>query len=182
MASADLPLDIIDAVVTAAGFDVEDAVLRRTGGRAVVRIVIDSDDGVDLDAAAEVSRALAVELDASGDDFLGGVPYTLEVTSPGVGSPLTEPRHFRRALGRLVSIARQDGRVMTGYLGRCTDQAVEIVEAGRTAQVVTIPLADIRLAKTEVAFAPPSEAVQELLAALRSESTAAEEHEGTDEP
>jgi ribosome maturation factor RimP len=28
--------------------------------------------------------------------------YTLEVSSPGVDRPLTEPRHWRRAAGRLV--------------------------------------------------------------------------------
>jgi ribosome maturation factor RimP len=40
-------------------------------------------------------------LDASG--VMGEVPYTLEVSSPGVDRPLTEPRHWRRAQGRLVS-------------------------------------------------------------------------------
>jgi ribosome maturation factor RimP len=34
---------------------------------------------------------------------MGEVPYTLEVSSPGVDRPLTEPRHWRRAQGRLVS-------------------------------------------------------------------------------
>jgi ribosome maturation factor RimP len=44
---------------------------------------------------------------------MGEVPYTLEVSSPGVDRPLTEPRHWRRAQGRLVSaplaVARDDG-------------------------------------------------------------------------
>jgi ribosome maturation factor RimP len=35
---------------------------------------------------------------------LGEVPYTLEVSSPGVDRPLTEPRHWRRAVGRLVKV------------------------------------------------------------------------------
>jgi ribosome maturation factor RimP len=39
-------------------------------------------------------------LDAS--NTLGETPYTLEVSSPGVDRPLTEPRHWRRARGRLV--------------------------------------------------------------------------------
>ena len=37
-----------------------------------------------------------------GDDGFGSSPYTLEVTSPGVDRPLTEQRHWRRAIGRLV--------------------------------------------------------------------------------
>ena len=35
---------------------------------------------------------------------MGEAPYTLEVTSPGVDRPLTEPRHWRRAIGRLVTV------------------------------------------------------------------------------
>ena len=41
-------------------------------------------------------------LDAT--NALGDVPYTLEVSSPGVDRPLTEPRHWRRAAGRLVKV------------------------------------------------------------------------------
>ena len=32
------------------------------------------------------------------------MPYTLEVTSPGVDRPLTEPRHWRRSVGRMVRV------------------------------------------------------------------------------
>ena len=36
---------------------------------------------------------------------MGRTPYVLEVTSPGVDRPLTEPRHWRRNIGRLVTVA-----------------------------------------------------------------------------
>jgi ribosome maturation factor RimP len=36
---------------------------------------------------------------------MGETPYTLEVSSPGIDRPLTEPRHWRRALGRIVSVS-----------------------------------------------------------------------------
>jgi ribosome maturation factor RimP len=35
---------------------------------------------------------------------MGDVPYTLEVSSPGVDRPLTQRRHWRRATGRLVTV------------------------------------------------------------------------------
>ncbi len=35
---------------------------------------------------------------------MGDAPYTLEVSSPGVDRPLTQPRHWRRAAGRLVVV------------------------------------------------------------------------------
>ena len=74
------------------------------GRRSVVRVVVDRDGGVDLDAVAEVSRAVSEALD--GADDLGSSPYVLEVTSPGVDRPLTAPRHWRRNAGRLVARRR----------------------------------------------------------------------------
>jgi ribosome maturation factor RimP len=50
-----------------------------------------------------VSRAVAAEIDSS--DAMGAGGYTIEVSSPGVDRPLTEPRHWRRAAGRLVRVS-----------------------------------------------------------------------------
>jgi ribosome maturation factor RimP len=89
-------------VVSASGLDLESVRVSVAGRRRVLRVVVDSDHGVSLDDAADVSRELSALLDAS--DLLGDVPYTLEVSSPGVDRPLTEPRHWRRARGRLVRV------------------------------------------------------------------------------
>ena len=108
---------VIEPVVAAAGFDLEEITVVPAGRRRLVRVVIDSDAGVDLDAAAEVSAALSVRLDEGvADEVFGEAAYTLEVTSPGIGRPLTLPRHFRRATGRIVSIThgRRDRRDWAG--------------------------------------------------------------------
>src|ERR1700728_4367614 len=93
---------LIKPVVTAAGMDLELVRVIVAGRRRLLRIVVDSDHGVSLDDAADVSRDISVLLDAH--NALGDVPYTLEVSSPGVDRPLTEPRHWRRARGRLVRV------------------------------------------------------------------------------
>ena len=82
--------------------DLEAVKLSSAGRRAVLRIVIDADGGISLDDIAEVSREVSAKLDAK--DAMGVEPYTLEVTSPGVDRPLTAPRHWRRAAGRLVIV------------------------------------------------------------------------------
>jgi len=94
----------IESVVGAAGYDLEDLVVTPAGRRSVVRVVVDRDAGVTLDDIAEVSRAVSEVLDRN-DDGMGRTPYVLEVTSPGVDRPLTEPRHWRRNIGRLVTVA-----------------------------------------------------------------------------
>jgi ribosome maturation factor RimP len=92
---------VLEPVVRAAGMDLESVRISPAGRRRLLRLVVDADGGVGLDAIAEISREVSARLDASG--AMGEVPYTLEVSSPGVDRPLTEPRHWRRAQGRLVS-------------------------------------------------------------------------------
>jgi len=94
---------LLEPVITAAGMDLEEVRVRPAGRRRLLRLVVDADGGVGLDQIAEVSRDVSARLDAS--DVMGDVPYTLEVSSPGIDRPLTEPRHWRRARGRLVSVS-----------------------------------------------------------------------------
>ena len=89
-------------VVHALGMDLEAVKVTSAGRRRLLRIVVDSDRGVSLDDAALASREISAKLDAS--DVMGDMPYTLEVSSPGVDRPLTQPRHWQRALGRLVRV------------------------------------------------------------------------------
>ncbi|WP_222269629.1 ribosome maturation factor RimP [Modestobacter marinus] len=126
---------LVEPVVTTAGYDLEELVVRPAGQRSVVRVVIDRDEGVSLDEVAEVSRAVSDVLDAE-DDAMGRSTFVLEVTSPGVDRPLTLPRHWRRNTGRLVSVevgpqgAREQ---MTARVVRVTDEAVVLaVEKGGT--------------------------------------------------
>jgi ribosome maturation factor RimP len=93
---------LIQPVAAAVGMDLESVRVAVVGRRRVLRVVVDSDRGVSLDDAAEVSREVSAMLDATG--VMGEVPYTLEVSSPGVDRPLIEPRHWRRAAGRLVRV------------------------------------------------------------------------------
>ena len=101
--------DLLEPVVSAAGLELESVRVGRAGRRSLLRVVVDAEQGVDTDSIAQVSRAVAAEVDAS--DVMGSGPYTLEVTSPGVDRPLTEPRHWRRASGRLVQVPVQEPAV-----------------------------------------------------------------------
>jgi len=93
---------VVEPVVHALGMDLESVKVTSAGRRRLLRLVVDSDGGVSLDDAALASRELSAKLDAS--DVMGDMPYTLEVSSPGVDRPLTQPRHWQRAVGRLVRV------------------------------------------------------------------------------
>lgn len=107
-------------LVTALGFDLEEVRVTRVGRRTLIKVVVDADGGLELDDVAEVSRAVDADLDAD-DPFSG--PFVLEVSSPGVDRPLTEPRHWRRNVGRLVEVER-DGEAMTARVVSVDDGGV----------------------------------------------------------
>jgi ribosome maturation factor RimP len=109
----------IAPVVDQGGYDLEELVVTPAGRRSVVRVVVDRDQGVTLDDIAEVSRAVSEVLDANDDGM--GRPYVLEVTSPGVDRPLTEHRHWRRNVGRLVTVPVGSSGSADEVTGRVTD-------------------------------------------------------------
>jgi len=93
---------LLEPVVHAMGMDLEGIRVTAAGRRRLLRVVVDADGGVSLDDIALASRELSARLDGAAE--MGELPYTLEVSSPGVDRPLTEPRHWRRAVGRLVVV------------------------------------------------------------------------------
>lgn len=99
---SDQIMKVSGPVVHALGLDLESVRVTNAGRRRLLRIVVDGDHGVSLDDIAQVSRELSAKLDAS--DVMGDLPYTLEVSSPGVDRPLSQPRHWQRALNRKVRV------------------------------------------------------------------------------
>lgn len=143
---------IVEGVVTAAGFDLEEIDVRPAGRRHLVRVVVDSDSGVGLDDIALLSRRIAGGLDQR-DEVFGG-PYTLEVTSPGVDRPLTERRHWRRARLRLVEVALRESGKITGRVGDASEDSVRLLVDGGLRDV---HYADVERATVVVEFRKPSE-------------------------
>ena len=130
-ASAERLRDLVRPEIAATGYDLEDLTVTAAGKRSVVRVVVDKDGGVTLDELADVSRAISDVLDeldeAEPDAF--GTTYVLEVSSPGVDRPLTEPRHWRRNVRRLVTATLRGGGQVTGRVVAADDDAV-VLEVG----------------------------------------------------
>lgn len=125
---------LIEPVAVAAGFELDELVLSQAGRRMVLRVIIDGDAGVSLDDAAMVAREISTVLDTSeGDTAMGETPYTLEVTSPGVDRPLTQPRHWRRNQERLVRARTQSGELL-GRIKHATSTSVTLLVDGEELQ------------------------------------------------
>ena len=139
--------DVVAPAVRGAGLFLEDVSVHPAGKRTLVRVTVDLEadrtGSVDLDAIAEASRAVAAALDAS--DVIRG-EHVLEVTSPGTDRPLTEPRHFARSRGRLVTLTLADGGVVSGRVVAADETTVELEER-------KVPLSDVVRGKVEVELA-----------------------------
>lgn len=110
----------LEPVLAPLGLVVEDVSVSPAGKRRLVRVLVDSDisdldvtddasavPSLSLDAVADATRAVSDELDAG--ELMGQAPYVLEVSSPGVGRPLSSRDHFRRQVGRLVEVTHRAG-------------------------------------------------------------------------
>ncbi|QFR00674.1 ribosome maturation factor RimP [Streptomyces phaeolivaceus] len=107
--------ELLEPLVRSQGLDLEEIAVDSVGRKRVLRVVVDSDEGADLDTVADVSRALSATLDET--DAMGQAEYTLEVGTPGAERALTEHRHYRRAVDRLVKFAlREDGELIARIL------------------------------------------------------------------
>lgn len=143
----------IAPVVADAGYDLEDVELTPAGSRRVLKVVVDRDGGIDLDAVAEVARLIDVALESDGANgpVLGSAPYVLEVTSPGVDRPLTEPRHWRRAISRLVEVEVAGAGRIRGRVRAADDDVVQIEVSG---ELRAIPFTALGKGKVQVEFGP----------------------------
>ena len=135
-------------LAAAAGLVVEDVTVSPAGRRRVLRVTVDlpadRTGGVPMEAVAQASQAISAALDDS--DVMGGAPYVLEVSSPGVDRPLTERRHWSRARGRLVTAQLAAGGEATGRLVDVDDDGVHFDGAA------PLPWSEVRKGRIEIEF------------------------------
>lgn len=149
-----------------------------TGPRSMpeVRVIVDRPEdqlgSADLDVVATASRELSALVDED-DDLLGPDPVVLEVTTPGVDRQLTQPRHFRRARGRLLSLSADGTDYRARLLAVVGDDVLVLrQEPGRddrgrplkmppgTSERLEIPAAEVTSAQVQVEFDPPADLAQ----------------------
>ncbi|PRY10411.1 ribosome maturation factor RimP [Pontibacter ummariensis] len=146
MAEASLPesdLFIVDVAVS------------DTPVRPKVTVLADGENGISIDQCATISRRINKRIE---EEFGPDMAYVLEVSSPGVDFPLTQPQQFKRHTGRNLKIKLQDGSEKTGKLEEVTDTGInlleEIKQKGKKATYVPvqIPFGEIVKANVVISF------------------------------
>ncbi|MFE5591633.1 ribosome maturation factor RimP [Streptomyces sp. NPDC056549] len=144
---------LVEPLVAAKDLDLEEIEVSRAGRRGLLRIVVDSDEGVELDVCAELSRAISEKLDET--DAMGEGEYVLEVSSPGADRPLTEHRHYVRATGRLVKLQLAEGGDLVTRILAVDEEGLDTEVPGVKGRKPTarrVAFADITKARVEIEF------------------------------
>jgi ribosome maturation factor RimP len=113
---------------------VEDLVSKYIGGTGLflvdihvspsdnIRVLVDSNEGVNLNECVELSRALENGLNRDENDF------QLEVSSPGLTEPLKVLPQYKKNIGRRVEIITREGSKHEGTLTAVTTDGLLIEE------------------------------------------------------
>ncbi|MFF0000438.1 ribosome maturation factor RimP [Streptomyces avermitilis] len=145
--------ELLEPLVGSQGLDLEGIEVESVGRKRVLRVVVDSDEGADLDAIADVSRALSAKLDET--DAMGEGEYTLEVGTPGAERALTEHRHYVRAVDRLVRFQLTEGEELVARILTVDDAGLDLEVPGvkgRKATTRRLAFEDIAKARVQVEF------------------------------
>jgi ribosome maturation factor RimP len=140
--------ELLNPAVTRAGFILEDVTVTPVGKRRLVSVVVDCENrNPSLDEVTVVSKEVSSILDSY--SLMGDMPFTLEVTTPGVDRPLTELRHWRKNVGRLVKITPVTGEKYVARIIAINPRDVVLESQGKE---INVPFADITRAQIEVEF------------------------------
>lgn len=136
---------LLGPVVADLGYELWEIEYAPRAGGGLLRLYIDSPDGISLDDCEKVSRAVSAVLDEADP-----IPneYTLEVSSPGLDRVLRTQDHFARFAGERVKvemIAQINGRKR--FQGRLQKVGESEITLEMDGSEVTLPIDDIHRAR-----------------------------------
>ena len=137
--------ELLGPVVANLGYELWEIEYAPRAGGGLLRLYIDSPDGISVDDCEKVSRAVSAVLDEADP-----IPneYTLEVSSPGLDRVLRTQAHFARFAGERVKvemIAQINGRKrFQGRLQKVGESEITLETDGGE---VSLPIEDIHRAR-----------------------------------
>ncbi len=132
--------------VTELGYRLWDVEYVKEGADFILRITLDSDNGIDIDDCEKVSRAINPIIDEADpiEDF-----YYLEVSSPGIERVLRKPEHFAASIGeeievRLFAPDEEKRKSRTGTLTAYGDGVLTMTSEGSEVRIPTDKISKVQ--------------------------------------
>ncbi len=133
--------ELLEPGVRALGFEMVTVEMTGRGSSSLLRVYIDSPQGITVDDCVRVSDQVSAILDVENPI---ADRYTLEVSSPGFDRPLCKLSHFEAVVGQRVRIrtkvAVSGRRRFSGILTGVTQESLALEVDG---EMYDVPLDDI---------------------------------------
>ena len=123
--------DLVEEVIAGSPHYLVELDVRGAPGSQVVDIYVDSEDELDVDELARISREVGFLMDT---EEVMPSKYNLNVSSPGLERPLKDPRQFRKHIGRDLFVQHEAGEkdeeapIVHGTLTAADEEAIEVDE------------------------------------------------------
>ncbi|NBA86200.1 ribosome maturation factor RimP [Emticicia sp. CRIBPO] len=142
--------NILKNQLSGSPFYIVDVLTSQSKIRKKITVLVDSDEGIKIDECSTISRNLGDELEEIVDEA-----FTLEVSSPGVDTPLKLERQYVKNIGRKLKVLFNDGKEIKGDLVSVADGAI-VLQPEKikkiTPEPVKIEQSDIKEAKVVITF------------------------------
>jgi ribosome maturation factor RimP len=140
-------MDIKDFVEKAAleslkdeSYFIVDVLVKGLTSKAKILVLLDNDNGVNIDECAALSRAIGMkmELEEVFDD-----PFVLEVSSPGLDHPLKFKRQYQKNIGRELKFTLLDGTIEKGKLIEVGEESIKFEKEIKEKKKTTTELVEM---------------------------------------
>jgi len=142
--------ELSEPILAGEGFELVEIQFRRESRGWILRLFVDREGGMSLDDCVRLSHEIGRGLDV--EDLIE-MPYTLEVSSPGLTRSLKTSRDFLRYRDRLAKITTTqpigNRRQFKGRLRGLEEDRIRLEMDGETFQ---IPLDQVAKANLEIEF------------------------------
>jgi len=118
--------ELLAPVIESHGAFLVDVNVRSDGKREQLEVFCETDTGITIDECAKISREILPVLDGAS---IFGNNLRIDVSSPGIGSPIRERRQYKRNIGKLVSVRFRDAdevREVEGELTGLSDDGIVV--------------------------------------------------------
>ncbi len=102
-----------------------EVIIKGLEAKQKVLVLIDGDDGVNIDVCASISRQIGHNLE---ENETIDKAYTLEVSSPGIDHPLLLTRQYQGRVNKRLKITLKTGDEVTGKLLEVSEEIIKVLK------------------------------------------------------
>ncbi|PWL30865.1 ribosome maturation factor RimP [uncultured Roseivirga sp.] len=135
-------------------FFIVDVISKGISGKTKILVLLDNDEGVNIDDCATLSKKLAEDIEL--EDLID-VAYVLEVSSPGLDHPLSSVRQYKKNVGRRLKVKLTSGAMLEGALNAVNEEAITLAaerkeNKKKLVEEKVVPFSEIEKANVLVSF------------------------------